>query len=95
MTARAIRILGVDPGLRRTGWGVIEILGNRLTFVGCGSVESSDILKSVESCDGLRKTRAIAEDYARKAQRMLEEFPASPYRDAISHIPEFILNRTA
>ena len=42
MTARAIRILGVDPGLRRTGWGVIEILGNRLTFIGCGSVESSD-----------------------------------------------------
>jgi crossover junction endodeoxyribonuclease RuvC len=34
-----IRILGIDPGLRRTGWGVIEIEGNRLTFVGCGSVE--------------------------------------------------------
>ena len=27
------------PGLRRTGWGVIEIEGNRLIFVGCGSVE--------------------------------------------------------
>jgi crossover junction endodeoxyribonuclease RuvC len=34
-----IRILGIDPGLRRTGWGVIESEGNRLTFVGCGSVE--------------------------------------------------------
>ena len=34
-----IRILGIDPGLRRTGWGVIEIEGNRLIFVGCGSVE--------------------------------------------------------
>src|SRR5271155_5883284 len=32
-----VRILGIDPGLRRTGWGVIEIDGNRLTFVGCGS----------------------------------------------------------
>jgi len=59
------------------------------------SVESSDILKSVEACDGLRKTRVIAEDYARKAQRMLEQFPPSPYREAILHIPEFILNRTA
>ncbi len=59
------------------------------------SVESSDILRSVEACDGLRKTRAIAEDYARKAKRMLETFPPSPYRDAIIHIPEFILNRTA
>jgi len=35
----ACRILGIDPGLRRTGWGVIESDGNRLVFVGCGSVE--------------------------------------------------------
>src|ERR1700731_1473800 len=34
-----VRILGIDPGLRRTGWGVIEIDGTRLVFVGCGSVE--------------------------------------------------------
>src|ERR1043166_990342 len=39
-----IRILGIDPGLRRTGWGVVEIDGNRLTFVGCGSVEPPDNL---------------------------------------------------
>src|SRR5438445_11994656 len=37
-----VRILGIDPGLRRTGWGVIEIDGNRLVFVGCGSVEPPD-----------------------------------------------------
>ena len=39
---RPIRILGIDPGLRRTGWGVVEIDGNRLAFVGCGSVTSND-----------------------------------------------------
>ncbi len=39
-----IRILGIDPGLRRTGWGVIDIEGNRLTFVGCGSLEPADDL---------------------------------------------------
>jgi len=39
---QAIRILGIDPGLRRTGWGVIEVLANRLTFVACGSVASDD-----------------------------------------------------
>jgi crossover junction endodeoxyribonuclease RuvC len=39
-----VRILGIDPGLRRTGWGVIEIDGNRLVFVGCGSVEPVDTL---------------------------------------------------
>ena len=42
MTARAIRILGIDPGLRRTGWGVIDVIGNRLTFVACGSVETNE-----------------------------------------------------
>ena len=35
---RPIRILGIDPGLRRTGWGVVQIAGNRLGFLGCGSV---------------------------------------------------------
>jgi crossover junction endodeoxyribonuclease RuvC len=44
MTSSAIRILGIDPGLRRTGWGVIDIDGNRLIYVGCGSVESRDTL---------------------------------------------------
>jgi crossover junction endodeoxyribonuclease RuvC len=33
-----IRILGIDPGLRRTGWGVVGCEGNRLAYVACGSV---------------------------------------------------------
>jgi len=44
MRSSAIRILGIDPGLRRTGWGVIDIDGNRLIYVGCGSVESRESL---------------------------------------------------
>jgi crossover junction endodeoxyribonuclease RuvC len=39
---RPIRILGIDPGLRRTGWGIVEIAGNRLGFLGCGSVTTDD-----------------------------------------------------
>jgi crossover junction endodeoxyribonuclease RuvC len=39
-----VRIIGIDPGLRRTGWGVIEIDGNRLIYIGCGSVEPPDTL---------------------------------------------------
>src|SRR5262245_9518682 len=37
-----LRILGIDPGLRRTGWGVIETDGNRLAFVACGTILSND-----------------------------------------------------
>jgi len=42
MAAPAIRIIGIDPGLRRTGWGVVDMLGNRLMFVACGSVETDE-----------------------------------------------------
>jgi len=37
-----IRILGIDPGLRRTGWGLIEADGNRLIPIACGSLETSE-----------------------------------------------------
>lgn len=33
-----VRIIGIDPGLRRCGWGVIETLGNRLSFVAAGTL---------------------------------------------------------
>src|SRR6476646_6047274 len=39
---QAIRILGIDPGLRRTGWGLIGCEGNRLIYLACGSVETND-----------------------------------------------------
>ena len=40
--AEAIRIIGIDPGLRRTGWGVVETLGNSLRFIAAGTVRSDD-----------------------------------------------------
>ena len=54
-----IRILGIDPGLRRTGWGVIDVAGNRLAFVACGSVETDERTALTERLvvihDGLRR----------------------------------------
>ena len=44
----AVRILGVDPGLRRTGWGVIAAEGTRLSFVACGTVVSDERLTLAE-----------------------------------------------
>jgi crossover junction endodeoxyribonuclease RuvC len=34
----SLRIIGIDPGLRRCGWGVIESEGNRLRFVAAGTI---------------------------------------------------------
>lgn len=36
-----MRLLGLDPGLQRTGWGIIEISGTRLSFVADGVVSTA------------------------------------------------------
>ncbi len=36
--AETVRIIGIDPGLRRCGWGIIESNGNRLSFIACGTI---------------------------------------------------------
>lgn len=35
-SSKPMRIIGIDPGLQRTGWGVVEAHGSRLTHVGNG-----------------------------------------------------------
>jgi crossover junction endodeoxyribonuclease RuvC len=40
----AIRILGLDPGLRRTGWGVVVCAGSRLTHVAHGVIAPAETL---------------------------------------------------
>ena len=34
-----MRILGLDPGLRHTGWGVVDADGDRLHFVDAGCID--------------------------------------------------------
>jgi crossover junction endodeoxyribonuclease RuvC len=37
-----VRILGIDPGLRVTGFGVLEISGQKLTYITSGRIRTSD-----------------------------------------------------
>jgi len=58
MAGPALRILGIDPGLRITGFGIIEKSGSTLAYVvsGCiksGSSDLPDRLKTV--LEGLRE----------------------------------------
>lgn len=39
---RPVRILGLDPGLRRTGWGVVTIDGMRLAHVAHGIIKPDE-----------------------------------------------------
>jgi crossover junction endodeoxyribonuclease RuvC len=36
------RILGIDPGSRRTGFGVVDFIGDKVLYVASGSVNSTD-----------------------------------------------------
>lgn len=36
-----MRILGIDPGLEHTGYGVIEVNGNHHRFVACGRISTN------------------------------------------------------
>ena len=44
MLKSPIRILGIDPGLRNMGWGIIESQGSNLSFIACGVVKSDAAL---------------------------------------------------
>ncbi len=48
-----IRILGIDPGLRATGWGVVEQNGARLAHVGHGVIRIDPGLALAERLAGI------------------------------------------
>ena len=70
---RLIRIIGIDPGLRCTGWGVVESDGNRLIYVASGAVETNE---RAELCERLVSIHA-------GLRKVIEEF--SPDEAAVEH----------
>lgn len=35
-----MKIIGIDPGLQHTGWGIITSHGSQLSFVACGTIHT-------------------------------------------------------
>ena len=35
-----MRLIGLDPGLRKTGWGIVDFDGSRLSYVACGVIST-------------------------------------------------------
>jgi crossover junction endodeoxyribonuclease RuvC len=73
MNSLAIRILGIDPGLRNTGWGLIEASGARLGFLACGSIHTDAATGLAERLAAIH--RALADIVAREspAEAAVEE----------------------
>jgi crossover junction endodeoxyribonuclease RuvC len=42
MEHAAIRIIGIDPGLRTMGWGVIEATAARIAYISSGAILSNN-----------------------------------------------------
>ncbi|WP_142416067.1 crossover junction endodeoxyribonuclease RuvC [Bartonella massiliensis] len=72
--AETIRIIGIDPGLRYTGWGVIDLVGNRLQFVAAGTV-SSDV-----QCDLASRLCQIHKGLSEVVHRFM------PHEAAVEHV---------
>jgi crossover junction endodeoxyribonuclease RuvC len=45
---RPVRILGLDPGLRRTGWGLVAVSGARMVHIAHGVIAPKDTLPFAE-----------------------------------------------
>lgn len=71
----AVRLLGIDPGLRHTGWGVIDVVGNRLTHVADGAVHSDANCSLAERLVQLHDAlSAVLERYAPDEAAVEETF---------------------
>ena len=45
---KGIRLIGIDPGLRRTGWGIIECRGTAISYIADGTERSDPNLTLAE-----------------------------------------------
>lgn len=50
-----MRVLGLDPGLRVTGWGMVEVTDNRLRHLGDGIIRSDERLSLAERLGQLHR----------------------------------------
>lgn len=69
----ATRLIGLDPGLRRTGWGVIEVEGNSLFHVASGAVTSTAALPLAERLSQLYEALAVVLTAHDPAEAAVEE----------------------
>jgi crossover junction endodeoxyribonuclease RuvC len=70
-----MRLLGLDPGLRHTGWGVIDVAGNRLSYVADGAVHSHGDRPLAERLSELfRALNAVLDLYAPDQAAVEETF---------------------
>ncbi len=75
-------ILGIDPGLQKTGWGIIQSEGHALQFIGCGLIKTNPADSLAQRLSHLHKELAkimeqSAPDSAAVEETFVNRNPAS------------------
>lgn len=58
-----IRVLGIDPGSQRTGFGVLDATGSRLTYVASGVIRTGQVDFAARLCEIFRCMQTIVAQY--------------------------------
>ena len=59
----SVRVLGIDPGSQRTGFGVLDAVGTRLTYVASGVIRTEKGEFADRLCEIFRCVQAIVAQY--------------------------------
>jgi crossover junction endodeoxyribonuclease RuvC len=85
VTAGAVRVLGIDPGSARMGYGVVDVSGNDLATVTYGCIETSPDWSAAERLHLLHQDLSLLlERFAPQEVAVEELFFAKNARTAIS-----------
>ncbi|GGY44959.1 crossover junction endodeoxyribonuclease RuvC [Parvularcula lutaonensis] len=82
--AQSVRILGIDPGLRRTGWGLITCQGSRVAFLASGAITPPAKLALADRLCALAEALdALVADHAPDEAAVEETFVNADPRSAL------------
>lgn len=82
--SQTIRILGLDPGLRRTGWGVIAALGSRVSWIAHGVIAPPEGAPLADRLVALQRGLAsMLADHAPDEAAVEETFMAANAQSAL------------
>ncbi|MEM1352977.1 MAG: crossover junction endodeoxyribonuclease RuvC [Pseudomonadota bacterium] len=68
------RVIGIDPGLRNLGWGVIDVTGNRISHVANGVCQSEGGDLSARLVSLFDQLTAVVSDHAPDAAAVEQTF---------------------
>lgn len=58
-----IRVLGIDPGSQCTGFGVVDVIGARLTYVASGVIRTAEGEFAARLCEIFRCMKTVVAEY--------------------------------